>query len=88
MEDLVRDISITVLAIILCARWYFIAKNPASRKYILLIGVCFVITGVAYINAKAFDIGPLMGISILAFLGMFYFLIKAIRSEHKAIKNL
>ena len=86
MENLVRDIGITIAAVLICARWWYIAKEAASRKYILLFGVFFFITGVAYIIGKSFDIPGLMIIGFFTFIGAIYSGIKAIRSERRAKK--
>ena len=87
MDTLVRDIGITVFAILACARWWHIAKDVASRKYILLCGLCFLVTGISYITGESLDISSLMLVSGIAFLGFIYYLVKAIRSEGRAKKK-
>jgi hypothetical protein len=87
MDITFNDIFPAVLAVLFCAWWWFIAKEAASRKYIILLGICWLLTGTAYIIAKSFDIPGLMVIVLLAFPGSIYFLIKAALSERKAKKK-
>jgi hypothetical protein len=87
VDNPVRDVVIAILVATTCGWWWFIAKEAASRKYILLWGVCFVISCIANIIAGSFNIDALTGVAILAFLGMIYFLIRAILSERKATKK-
>ena len=87
MDITFNDIFPAILAVVFCAWWWFITKDTATRKYILLCGVCLLVTGIAYIIAESFDIPPLMLTSVLAFLGFVYFLIRATLSERKAKKK-
>jgi hypothetical protein len=87
MGDLFKDIFPALLGVVFCAWWWFIAKEAASKKYIILWGVCFVISCIANIIAGSFNIDALIGVAILTFLGSIYFLIKAALSEHKAKKK-
>jgi uncharacterized membrane-anchored protein len=87
MYDPLYDIGFTIFAVVFCAWWWFIAKDATTRKYIIFLGICWLLTGMAYIIAKSFDIPGLMVIVLLALLGSIYFLIKAALSAHKAKKK-
>lgn len=87
MDNLVRDIVIITIAISACVRWWFIAKEATSRRYILLLGVCVIISVISHIIRDLFNVDPLMAVSILAFLGFIYFFIKALLSERRAKKK-
>lgn len=91
MDNPFRDIGIIVVILLVCAWWWFITKEAATRKYILLWGICLLVTGIAYNIAKSVDILALRGalgmIGVFAFLGVIYFLIKAALSERKAKKK-
>jgi len=87
MADLFNNIFPALLGVVFCAWWWFIAKEAKSRKYIISLGICWLVAGIAYIIAKSFDIPGLMVIVLLAFLVAIYFLIKAALSERKAKKK-
>jgi len=86
------DIVFIIVAVLFCAWWWFIAKGATSRKYILLLGICWLVAGITYIIGNSFDmptsaLGVLGLVGIFAFIGSIYFLIKAIISERKAKKK-
>jgi hypothetical protein len=87
-----RDIGITIFAVLFCAWWWFVAKEATSKKYIILLGICWLTTGIAYIINKSFDMPTasslvldVLGIS--AIIGIVYFYIRALLSERKAKKK-
>jgi hypothetical protein len=89
--DPLHDIVFAIVAVAFCAWWWFIAKNTASRKYIILLGICWLVASIDHIIGKSFDIptlrGVLGGVGVLALLGSICFLIKAILLERKAKKK-
>ena len=87
MDITFNDIFPAILAVVFCAWWWFITKETATRKYVLLWGVCFVSSCIANIIGDSFNIDPLIAVAILAFIGSIYFLIKAALSERKAKKK-
>jgi hypothetical protein len=91
MGDLFKDIFPALLGVVFCAWWWFIAKEAATRKYILALGICWLVMGISYSIAKSVDILALRGalgmIGVFVFLGSIYFLIKAALSERKAKKK-
>jgi hypothetical protein len=80
----ITGIVVYIFVAFLCVRWWFTSKGTSYRKYTLLLSICWLVTGIAYIIAKSFDIPGLMVIVLLAFLVAIYFLIKAGLSERKA----
>jgi hypothetical protein len=87
MNDLFKDILPALIGVVFCAWWWFIAKEATSRKYILLLGICWLVLGIAYNIGKSFDISALMVMCGFIFLGVIYFFIRAALSEHKARKK-
>ena len=85
--DAFKNMLPALLGVVFCVWWWFITKEATTRKYVLLWCVCVLVTGIAYIIAKSFDIPGLMMIAGLPLLGSFYFLIRAILSERKAKKK-
>jgi hypothetical protein len=88
MDNLLTDMGPAIVAILACGWWWFLAKEAASRKYIILMGICWLVCGIGYTIGRSFDIselgGALGGLIVLASIGSVYFFIKAIRSERKA----
>jgi len=87
MDDLFKYIFPALLGVVFCAWWWFIAKEAKSRKYIISLGICWLVVGITYNIGKSFNIDPLMLVSGLAFLVAIYFFIKAALSERKAKKK-
>jgi hypothetical protein len=91
MDDLFKVFFPALLGVAFCAWWWFIAKEAKSRKYIISLGMCLLIFGIAYIIGKSFDIPALRGalafIGLCALIGSIYFFIKAALSERKAKKK-
>jgi hypothetical protein len=91
MYDPLYDVGFTIFAVVFCAWWWFIAKDSATRKYIISLGICWVVAGTSHMVIKSFDIPSLTGllslIGLLALCGSIYFLIKAALSERKAKKK-
>jgi hypothetical protein len=87
MDGLFKDIFPALFCVVACAWWWLITKDAATRKYILSLGICWLVAGTSYTIAKSFDILGLMVIVLLAFLFAIYFLIKAALSERKAKKK-
>jgi apolipoprotein N-acyltransferase len=87
----ITGIVVCIFMVLLSVRWWFTAKEAVSKKYILALGICWLVMGISYSIGKLFDITALRGVmgltGILAFLGMIYFLIRAILSERKAKKE-
>ena len=87
----ISGLVVNIFMIFLSVRWWFTAKEAASKKYILALGICLLVMGISYIIATSFDITALRGAlgltGISAFLAFFYFLIKATLSERKAKKK-
>ncbi|MGD9394770.1 MAG: hypothetical protein PVJ81_07465 [Dehalococcoidia bacterium] len=85
------DIGFTIFSVLFCVWWWFVAKEKASRKYIIFLGICWLVAGISHIIGKPFDIpalrGALGGGIVLALLGSIYFFIKAALSERKAKKK-
>jgi hypothetical protein len=88
MENLVRDIGITIAAVLICIYWWYVAKDPASRKYIFLWGTCFLLAGVAYIMRKIFDMPALSILAFFALISAIIFFIKVALLEHRAKKKV
>ena len=81
-----KDIFIFLLAILIITnniRWWLNNKGYPYQKYILLAGICWIITLTAGWAGMKFDILPLMIITIFAVFGFFSFCIKAIIAERK-----
>jgi len=76
-----------LFVLFMCIRWWIIAKRTPYRKDILLLGICWLITIVAYIIGMTFDIWPLVLICVITFLGFWFFLIKAIIAEYRFKKQ-
>lgn len=91
MDGLFKDIFPALLCVVACAWWWLITKDAATRKYIILLGICWVVAGTSHMVVKSFDIPSLTGllslIGLLALCGSIYFLIKAALSERKAKKK-
>ena len=87
MDGLFKDIFPALLCVVACAWWWLITKDATTRKYILSLGICWLVVGITYNIGKSFNIAPLMLVSGLAFLSAIYFIIKAALSERKAKKK-
>jgi lipopolysaccharide export LptBFGC system permease protein LptF len=91
MDDLFRDIGPVLFGVLACTWAWFVVKSASSRKYVILLGICWLVAGIAYNIGKFFDAttlrGALGGIIVLALLSSLYFLIKFILSERKAKKK-
>jgi membrane protein CcdC involved in cytochrome C biogenesis len=87
MGNPVFDLIIAILVLVACVWWWFKAKEATTKKYVLLLGICWAVTVISYIIGDSFDIAPLMGVCILAFICVIYFYIKAILSQRKAKKK-
>ena len=85
------DIGFIIFSVVLCVWWWFNAKEATSKKYILLLGICWFVAGTDHIIGKSFDIPALRGalafIGLCALIGGIYFFIKVIISERKAKKK-
>jgi hypothetical protein len=44
MEKQITSIIVITLMILACIRWWYITKDVIVRKYILLTGICIIIT--------------------------------------------
>ena len=78
---------LVIFVIIYNIRWWLNSKGYPYRKYILLAGICFIITLTSGWAGMEFDILPLMIIPIFAVFGCFLFYIKAIMAERKFKKT-
>ena len=87
MDDLFKDIFPALLGVVFCAWWWFTAKEADTKKYILLLGICWLVVGITYNIGKLFDISALIAACGFVFLGSIYFFIKAALSERKAKKK-
>jgi hypothetical protein len=87
MEKQITSIIVITLMILACIRWWYITKDVIVRKYILLTGICIIITVVFYLTGVSYDIISLRIISGFVFLGGIYFIIKAMLVEHRVKKK-
>ena len=83
MNHIIEAIAITTVTALLLIRWWYVAKEAKSRKYIFLLGICVLTGGMSYIIATSYDILFLGLIALVAYPTGIYLFIRAALSEHR-----
>ncbi len=88
MDNLANVIIAMILGTLYFVWWWSIAKEASYRKYLLLIGLCLLITGAAVLIGVSMDLPFLGVIAAVAFVLAIYFFIKAALSAHREKKKM
>ena len=87
MDYWIRDILILLVIAVASIKWWFTATDIQCKKYIIYLGIFFLISFISDTIGNIFDISFLLAFAGVAALGFVYFLIKAILAERKAKKK-
>lgn len=88
MINLAQGVIVTILAVLYCAWWWYIAKGAPYRIYILLLGLCFLVIGASVLIGESLNL-PFLGlVAVIGFVLAAYFYIRAALSAHRAKKKI
>lgn len=87
MDYWIRDILILLVISVASINWWFTATDIQCKKYIIYLGIFFLISFIFDTIGNIFNISFLLAFAGVAALGFVYFLIQALRAQHRSKKR-
>ena len=87
MDKNIIGVLIIIASLFGWIRWWATAKRTPYKVDVVLLGISWLIAIGAYITGMAFHIGPLLLVSVFAFLCFWFLLIRAGLAERRFKKR-